>query len=71
MPVTCETRPGGQWLGPSSSLAYAYESAGRLDQAIPLFEAVLADAERVLGPNHPLTRTISANLRRARTAGGS
>jgi len=41
------------------------------EQPPVLFEATLADAERVLGPDHPLTRTISANLRTARTAKGS
>ena len=33
-------------------LACAYESAGRLGEAIPLYEQVLADYERVLGADH-------------------
>ena len=35
------------------NLAGAYRSAGRLEQAIPLFERTLEDRERVLKPNHP------------------
>jgi hypothetical protein len=31
-------------------LATAYRAAGRLDEAIPLCERTLADAEQVLGP---------------------
>lgn len=49
-------------LASRSNLAYAYQSAGRLDEAITLFEQVLADAERVLGAAHPTTRTIQENL---------
>ena len=35
------------------NLANAYRSAGRLDQAIDLYEQNLADRERILDPNHP------------------
>jgi hypothetical protein len=38
-------------------LADAYESAGDLGRAIPLFERILADAERALGVDHPDTLT--------------
>jgi hypothetical protein len=48
-------------LASRNSLAGAYESAGRLDEAIPLHEQTLADCERVLG-DQPLTRTARANL---------
>ncbi|MFD9740563.1 hypothetical protein [Umezawaea sp. NPDC059074] len=37
---------------------------GRL---IPLFEATLADRERVLGSGHPTTRTIRSNLGKAKS----
>jgi hypothetical protein len=37
------------------NLAGAYRYAGRLEQAIPLYERTLADRERVLGPDHPDT----------------
>ncbi len=53
-------------LGSRNNLAGAYQSAGQLDQAIPLFQATLTDSERVLGPNHPTTRLVRNNLRRAR-----
>ena len=42
-------------LASRSNLASAYQNAGRLDEAIPLFERSLADCERVLGPDHPDT----------------
>jgi tetratricopeptide (TPR) repeat protein len=38
-----------------NNLAYSYDKAGRLDQAIPLYEQALADRERVLGADHPDT----------------
>jgi hypothetical protein len=28
-----------------------------------MFEASLADAERALGPDHPLTKTVHTNLK--------
>jgi hypothetical protein len=45
-----------------NNLAGAYESAGRLGDAIPLYEANLADSVRVLGPDHPDTLTSRNNL---------
>ncbi|KOV86225.1 tetratricopeptide repeat protein, partial [Nocardia sp. NRRL S-836] len=45
-----------------NNLAGAYGSAGDLGRAIPLFEATLADRERVLGPDHPNTLTSRNNL---------
>ncbi|MET9243036.1 tetratricopeptide repeat protein [Nonomuraea sp. NPDC003709] len=46
----------------SRNLAYAYQAAGDLDRAIPLFEATLADCERVLSGDHPTTKVVRANL---------
>ena len=43
-------------------LAGAYESAGRLDKAIPVLQKVLVDRARVLGPNHPHTLASCNNL---------
>ena len=43
-------------------LAFAYLSAGRIDEAIGLFERTLADCERVLGPDHPRTLASRGNL---------
>ncbi|WP_157621565.1 tetratricopeptide repeat protein, partial [Saccharothrix sp. NRRL B-16348] len=50
-----------------NNLAGAYETAGDLGRAIPLFEAGLAHSERILGPDHPITRTIRSNLKRAKS----
>ena len=36
--------------------------AGRLDEAIDLFERTLADCERVLGPKHPQTELFRNRL---------
>ncbi len=45
----------------------AYRAAGRLDQAIPLYEQTLTDCRRLLGEEHPLSQAVAANLQRART----
>jgi tetratricopeptide repeat protein len=44
----------------------AYESAGDLGRAIPPYEQALADCVRVLGADHPQTKTVRANLTAAR-----
>jgi tetratricopeptide (TPR) repeat protein len=49
-------------LGSRSDLADAYQAAGRLDEAVPLFERTLADRERVLGETHPSTLGSRDNL---------
>jgi tetratricopeptide (TPR) repeat protein len=38
-----------------SYLASAYQAAGRVAEATPLYERNLADRERILGPDHPAT----------------
>ncbi|WP_218929194.1 tetratricopeptide repeat protein, partial [Actinomyces bowdenii] len=43
-------------------LAYAYLAVGRLGEAVTLFEQVLADRVRVLGPDHPSTLVSRNNL---------
>jgi Tetratricopeptide repeat len=48
------------------NLALAYQAAGRVGEAIPLFEQGLAATERVLGTEHPTTATIRTNLAEAR-----
>ncbi|MEV6559504.1 tetratricopeptide repeat protein [Nocardia sp. NPDC051756] len=68
----------GRILGPDhpdtlisrSNLAHVHEAVGRLDKAIPLYEAVLADCERVLGPDHPGTLITRHNLACAYTSAG-
>ena len=49
-------------LASRNNLAGAYEGAGRLTEAIPLYEQVLADRIRVLGEYHPQTLTSRNNL---------
>ena len=49
-------------LNARNSLAAAYQAAGRVADAIPLFEHTLVARERVLGPNHPDTLTSQNNL---------
>ena len=57
-------------LSSRNNLAGAYESAGQLDQAIPLYQATLTDRERVLGPDHPNTLTSRNNLAGAYESAG-
>ena len=57
-------------LASRNNLAVAYESAGRLGEAIPLFEEVLADRVRVLGDDHPDTLTSRGNLAAAYYSAG-
>ena len=57
-------------LASRNNLAYAYESAGRLEEAITLFEQVLPDSIRVLGEDHPDTLTIRNNLAGAYQSAG-
>ena len=53
-----------------NNLAGAYESAGRLEEAITLYEQVTKDCARVLGEDHPLTLTSRNNLAGAHRAAG-
>ena len=53
-----------------NNLASAYESAGRLGEAITLIEEVLADRVRVLGEDHPDTLISRNNLAAAYRAAG-
>jgi RNA polymerase sigma factor (sigma-70 family) len=49
-------------LNSRNSLAAAYLAAGRVAEAIPLFEQTLAARERLLGPEHSDTLTSRNNL---------
>jgi tetratricopeptide (TPR) repeat protein len=49
-------------LRSQNSLALAYQEAGRVGEAIPLFEQALVGRQRVLGPEHHDTLTSQANL---------
>jgi len=44
------------------SLAGAYAEIGDLQRAVPMYEAVLADAERILGPDDPVISTAVNNV---------
>ena len=63
----------GDTLGPDhpstltarNNLAGAYQTAGRLNEAIPLYEQNLEDRTRILGPHHPDTLTARNNLANA------
>ena len=57
-------------LASRTNLAGAYESAGRLTEAITLLEQVLPDSIRVLGEDHPDTLTSRNNLAGAYYAAG-
>ncbi len=63
-PTTRTPSPRGR------NLAYAYQSAGRLEQAIPLYEQTLADCERVLGADHPDTARLAEQPRPRLPVGG-
>ena len=76
--LTDSVTRAGDVLGPDhpstlasrNNLAYAYRDAGRLDDAIPLFEQNLEDRTRILGPDHPDTLTSRNNLAYAYQAAG-
>jgi tetratricopeptide (TPR) repeat protein len=48
-----ETHP--HTLTARNNLASLYLEAGRLEEALPLYERVLDEAERILGCDHPTT----------------
>ena len=57
-------------LASRNNLAHAYESAGRLEEAITLYEQVLSDSIRVLGEDHPYTLASRNNLAHAYESAG-
>jgi len=52
-------------LASRNNLARAYQDAGRLDEAIPLYKQNLTDTENLMGPIHPHTLTARNNLAQA------
>ena len=66
--VLGETHP--DTLNSRHNLAYAYQTAGRLDEAIPLYERTLAAREQVQGEVHLGTLTSRNNLASAYQAAG-
>ena len=53
-----------------NNLAGAYQAAGRLHEAIPLFEQTLTDHTYILGPHHPDTLNTRNHLANAYLAVG-
>ena len=51
-----------EYMQGADAIASAYESAGRLSDAIPLFEQILNDRIRILGNDHPDTLISRDNL---------
>ena len=71
--TSCNTRLGRahpQSILVRERLSTAYSAAGRLDEALPVFETALADREMALGPEHPDTVTARVNLARCYAASG-
>ena len=66
--VLGDTHPGT--LNSRNNLAYAYVEAGRVAEAIPLYERTLTDCERVLGDTHRDTLSSRHNLAYAYRAAG-
>ena len=68
--LTDSVTQAGKSLGPNqphtltsrNNLAYAYRDAGRLHEAIALYEQNLKASTRILGPHHPHTLTARDNL---------
>ena len=68
--LTDSVTQAGCTLGPDhpdtltarNNLACAYQAAGKLEEAITLYEQNLTDYTRILGPNHPSTLTSRNNL---------
>ncbi|MGW1789224.1 tetratricopeptide repeat protein [Streptomyces tubercidicus] len=54
-----------------NNLAIAYNDAGRAQEALVLWERVLADSERLFGHDHPDTLTACNNLAQVRQHSGS
>jgi len=71
--LTDSVTRAGDTLGPDhpstlasrNNLASAYRDAGRIDEAIPLYEQTLEDSTRILGPHHPDTLISRNNLANA------
>jgi tetratricopeptide (TPR) repeat protein len=71
--TACNTRLGSahaQSALARDRLSAAYSAAGRLAEALPIYETALADRESDLGPEHPDTVTARVNLARCHIAAG-
>jgi tetratricopeptide (TPR) repeat protein len=52
------------------NVAAAYETAGRLDEAVTVLQSLLAEREAALGPQHPATLAVRASLAHAYQSAG-
>jgi tetratricopeptide (TPR) repeat protein len=71
--TSCNTRLGRahpQSVLVRDRLSAAYSAAGRLDEALPVFETALSDRELALGPEHPDTVSARVSLARCYAASG-
>ncbi len=71
--TSCNTRLGrshAQSVYVRDRLAASYSAAGRMGEAMPVFETALADRELELGPEHPDTVTARVSLARCYVASG-
>ena len=50
----------------SAALASALYAGGRLMEVVAVLQRALADSERYLGPDHPMTKTLRDNLEAAK-----
>ena len=48
-----------------AALASALYDGGRLMEVVAVLQRALADSERYLGPDHPMTKTVRDNLEAA------
>jgi hypothetical protein len=48
-----------------AGLASALYDGGRLMEVVAVLQRALADSERYLGPDHPMTKTVRDNLEAA------
>jgi len=71
--TSCNTRLGRahpQSVLVRDRLSAAYSAAGRLDEAMPVFETALSDRELALGSEHPDTVSARVSLARCYAASG-
>jgi hypothetical protein len=55
-----------QYAVARDTLAIGYAAAGEPDRAIALYQDAMADVERTLGADHPVTEAVRGNLTTAR-----
>jgi hypothetical protein len=51
-------------------LAQAYLAVGRDSDSLAAYQKLMTDTERILGPDHPMTRTVREDLGHAASTAG-